>query len=274
MLYYKVFSHSPYLFKYLEDLCMSNENTTSTAGATGNTESTTVVADTVNASGATGQTGATNTAVNNSGATGATSANDAASNVSVAKAETVTASPKTTVASPAAMTAAPIVEDNSLSAVTDQADIILGKNICPNDPTANTSLENALATLRSTAITTPSSIATAQTTLYNVISRYLVRSNEADCFVFLTNILFYINANMDLSFTPKLRFRATNLLTKLNTAQHKEFIVLLSILIDTAPIQTRTAIANSMNWDVIRKEFIPTTSDISVGRLLKFFQIK
>ena len=154
------------------------------------------------------------------------------------------------------------------------ADLLVGKNICPNDLMANTALESALATLRNADPVTPEAIANAQTTLYNVIARFLVRKEEADAFAFLTNLLVYIEHNLEVHFTSKLKFRCVNMLDSLNTAQRNEFNILLSILIDTAPLATRASTVKAISWKVIHGELVPAHAELVMSRMMKFYNVQ
>ena len=156
--------------------------------------------------------------------------------------------------------------------VVDTTDV--GLNLCGDDTLMNAMLNAALETLSTEEITSPADITRAQTALYTVIARFLVRKSEEDCFAFLKALLTYIEPQVVTGhFSPKLKFRGFENLPALTPDQQKEFVMLLFILTDTAPAKTRTTTAKAINWSIVRNDLVHATADDMLARLMKFYRV-
>ncbi len=170
----------------------------------------------------------------------------------------------------------PVVTEEIKPVVTEEIKPVVTEEIKPvivetvmlvlNDKLSSDNLSFAFDVITNTMSNMPQ-ITNAYTTFYNTLSRVIIQKPEEEVMVFLKNVTAFIELNKDDAFSPRKAFRWFDSLPSLNSAQTREFLVILQILIDY--VNDRVGV-KKLNWEIIKQSLLPQSRELMLERLQNF----
>ena len=172
---------------------------------------------------------------------------------------------------------APVIEteDSFIDAFVDKEPDakVLADYVFSKDKLLNDRLIKALAILHDSNPLDSVILGSAQTQFYHCLVKGIINENETEASYFLTEVLRFVEANLDRMFSPRKIFRGVNKMPTIPLTQHEEFQVLLRILVDTAIPETRIKNARIMNWTQIEANIKTEHKLLMLERLQNFYHI-